>query len=356
MLREGDEGIDRRRLLAGGMGLLLAAGCSTSSGNPSTQRQHTATTPAGGAEPTATATRHASDAASPINSHSSASSPPTTSKPLPHVSAWRPSAGEVNPTVKLEAVRVIEEVGSWEVGHDGISAAASRVAALGQPSRLVRQAHPLLGRGSRAIVQVVDAQYGGLLAASASVLVVCRQWRAGPDGRLIVGGTTVDVRVRIQRGHWVVEDLRPAHPGKPSPALPSVARRVLASSHIVLPAASAADVRSGQVHASVLRALLGLAKDFRIDVSVIRSGHPRLVFGTDRPSDHPLGRAFDTWRINGQAVVDPHTPKAMVVDYMRAAAAAGSYNVGGPYQLRGPGNQFFTDPTHHDHVHAGFPP
>ena len=44
----------------------------------------------------------------------------------------------------------------------------------------------------------------------------------------------------------------------------------------------------------------------------------------------------------------------MVVAYMRAAAAAGSYNVGGPYQLLGPGNQFFSDPTHHDHVHAGF--
>ena len=44
----------------------------------------------------------------------------------------------------------------------------------------------------------------------------------------------------------------------------------------------------------------------------------------------------------------------MVVDYMLAAAAAGSYNVGGPYALAGPGNQFFTDLTHHDHVHAGF--
>ena len=38
---------------------------------------------------------------------------------------------------------------------------------------------------------------------------------------------------------------------------------------------------------------------------------------------------------------------------MEAAAAAGSYNVGGPYLLGAP-PQFFSDATHHDHVHAGF--
>jgi hypothetical protein len=38
---------------------------------------------------------------------------------------------------------------------------------------------------------------------------------------------------------------------------------------------------------------------------------------------------------------------------MQAAAAAGSYNVGGPYLLGG-APQWFSDDTHHDHVHAGF--
>ncbi|WP_257786860.1 hypothetical protein [Streptomyces fodineus] len=40
---------------------------------------------------------------------------------------------------------------------------------------------------------------------------------------------------------------------------------------------------------------------------------------------------------------------------MRDAAAAGSYNVGGPVLLAGGGaGQFFSDATHHDHVHIGF--
>jgi hypothetical protein len=202
-------------------------------------------------------------------------------------------------------------------------------------------------------VEVIDAQYGGILATSASVLVPCRQWLAGPGGRLIGAGTTIDVRLRARRGRWVVTALHPAHPARALPAPPALARQVLASSRIVLPPASVADVRSGQVHDSVLRALLTLAKDYRVDVSVIRSGHPTHVFGTTRLSDHPRGRAFDTWRIDGHAVVDPDTPRSLVVGFMAAAAAAGSYNVGGPYQLR-PANRFFSDATHHDHVHAGF--
>ena len=80
-----------------------------------------------------------------------------------------------------------------------------------------------------------------------------------------------------------------------------------------------------------------MSRDYRIDVSVIRSGHPVFVFGTSRRSDHPKGRAFDTWRINGHPVVDPRTSRTLVVEYMHAAASAGSYNVGGPYALSGPG-------------------
>lgn len=98
--------------------------------------------------------------------------------------------------------------------------------------------------------------------------------------------------------------------------------------------------------------MLTLSETYRIGISVLRSGHPLNVFGTNRPSDHPRGRAFDTWQINGQAVVNPATPRSLITTYMRAAAAANSYNVGGPYQL--PGATYFSDQTHHDHIHAGF--
>jgi hypothetical protein len=106
------------------------------------------------------------------------------------------------------------------------------------------------------------------------------------------------------------------------------------------------------VHDSVLTAMLALTKTYRIGVSVIRSGHPINVFGTDRPSDHPRGRAFDTWEIDGHPVVSLATSRSLISSYMKAAERAGSYNVGGPVVLSGAA--FFSDQTHHDHVHAGF--
>jgi hypothetical protein len=60
--------------------------------------------------------------------------------------------------------------------------------------------------------------------------------------------------------------------------------------------------------------ILAVARQYRIGVSVVRSGHPKYVFGTTRLSDHPRGRAFDTWRIDGHAVVDKATPKGLVVE------------------------------------------
>jgi len=253
----------------------------------------------------------------------------------------------------LRAVRLVEAIGSWPAGSAGSDAAARRVAALGENPALIRQAARLLGSGDQAELAVIDAQYGGLLPDAASVLVVCRQWRT--LGRATSsGGTTVDVRLRRVAGRWQVTALHPAESGRPEPRPSPVAATVLADHRIDLPPASRADVESGQVHHSVLAALSHLAMTYRVGVSVIRSGHPIHVFGTHRLSDHPRGRAFDTWRIDGHAVVDPATSKRLITGYMHAVAEADSYNVGGPYLLAGAGNQYFSDATHHDHVHAGF--
>jgi hypothetical protein len=209
----------------------------------------------------------------------------------------------------------------------------------------------LQSAGTRAAVEVIDAQYGGILTDSASVLVPCHVYTIR-SGRVVTGGTTVDVRLSRTNGTWRVTSTHPAQPGAAARSVSAAARQVLASDRITLPPASAADIRSGQVHDTVLTTMLELAKTYRIGISVIRSGHPLDVFGTNRPSDHPRGRAFDTWQIDGRAVVAPTTPRALVTAYMRAAESLGSYNVGGPIQLSGAA--YFSDQTHHDHVHAGF--
>ncbi len=281
-----------------------------------------------------------------------ASSPsPSSRSSLPATTPWRPDRADVDPAVKLRAVQVVEAIGAWGAGEGGATAAKKRVAALGAAPSLVDQAGPLLPGANEAALQVIDAQYGGILSDSASVLVVCRQWTPGH-----AGGTTVDVRLSRAQPHWKVTALHPARPGAAVASLPSAAQRVLANPRITLPPAAEADIRSGHIHPTVLQALLRLAGTYRMYVSVIRSGHPLDVFGTNRPSDHPLGRAFDVWQIDGHMVVDPATSRRLIESFMRDAAAAGSYNVGGPVQLSGgaTAGQFFTDNTHHDHVHVGF--
>lgn len=218
--------------------------------------------------------------------------------------AWKPGPGELEPAAKLAAVHEVER---------------------------------------RAQVLVVDAQYGGLLTDRASVLVVTEPTH------------TYDVRVSRTAQGWQVTDVFPSRPGRSALVHSTAARHVLASSRILLPPAARRDVLSGQVHDSVLEAMLAVSRRWHLGVSVVRSGHPLDVFGTTRPSDHPRGRAFDTWAIDGHPVVSPSTPRSLVVAYMEAVTAAGSYNTGGPYLL-GSAPQWFSDRTHHDHVHAGFAP
>ncbi|WP_458247544.1 hypothetical protein [Streptomyces sp. MAI_2237] len=280
---------------------------------------------------------------------------PSRGRGLPRTTPWRPSAAEVTPAAKLRAVQLVEALGAWRPGESGTAAARSRVSALHLGPALADQAGPLLPTADAAAVQVIDAQYGGILADSASVLVVCRQWTRTPD-RVSAGGTTVDVRLVRTASGWTVTALHPAHPGAAERRPPSRVREIMSDPHIELPPAARADLLAGRVHDSVLAAMLRLAGTYRMSVSVVRSGHPLDVFGTRRPSDHPRGRAFDVWRIDGHPVVDPGTSRTLIERFMRDAAAAGSYNVGGPLRPSGgaTASQFFSDATHHDHVHIGF--
>ena len=293
---------DRRRFLLLGLGV-LAAGCSA------------------GAHPAARSATPASSVPAQSTGPSStvSTSPSRTSTPLPAVTRWRPDPNDVEPAAKVTAVRAIERRGNTR----------------------------------RSALQVIDAQYGGILALSASVLVITRAWTRSPSGEIRAGGSTYDVRLVRSGSGWRVVAVHPSRPGPSARQISDAAHRVLRSPRIDLPPASRADVLSGQVHDSVLVAMLTLARRFTLGVSVVRSGHPLYVFGTTRLSDHPQGRAFDTWRIDGHPVVDARTPRRLVSGDMEAAAAAGSYTVGGPYLL-GAAPQFFSDATHHDHVHAGF--
>lgn len=276
---------------------------------------------------------------------------PPSATALPKTRAWRAQSGEVSPSIKARATLLLESVGAWSGSAGGLAAARGRVSAAGFNSALADALGPLLGSGSSAVLQVRDAQYGGILSTRASVLVVVDQWRLMPDGSIRAGGTTVDVRLVKASPHWRVVEALPAHQGTPASKLSSAARRVLSEPRIRLPHAAKADVLAGGIHDSVLRLLFDLSALHVVDVSVLQSGHPIDVFGTSRPSDHPRGRAVDIWALDSKPLVLP-TNHAIASSAMRFAVAHGAYNVGGPVLLSG--SQYFSDDTHQDHIHLGF--
>ncbi|MEJ5946522.1 hypothetical protein WDZ17_14590 [Pseudokineococcus basanitobsidens] len=327
-----------------------------------------------GAQTSAPATPSAGPATSsggPVAS-SSPTPPPTAPAPgpapapLPTPEPWTAGPGEVRPEVKTAAARFVEGAGSWGSAGDGAAAAlVERSAVAGllgegvDASALAAALEPLADAGATAAAaEVVYPQYGGLTEDAASVMVVVEQRLRSADGGLVRRGTTLDVRTAPSPdGRWRVTGVRPAD-ARPAPsgARPLV-EEVLASPHVRLPDAAAADVRSGLVDDAVLRVLLGVARDHVLDVSVVRTGHPVEVFGTDRTSNHSRGRAVDVWRVDGRPVVDPAS-RDVVVQALRTAGAAGATEVGGPVDLDGPRQEgqtggYFSDDLHADHLHLG---
>ncbi len=342
--------VSRRQVLSAVLGAGLLAACS----------RVPAESPAGSAtavaDPTATPTGPSASTPGPsatgTTATPAASSDSTAGRAaLPATHAWMARAGEVEPAVKRQATRLVEAVGTWTAGGGGAAAARDRARAAGFDPGLADALGPLVGAGDAAVVQVRDAQYGGILATTSSVLVVVDQWRAGADGVVHAGGTTVDVRLVRAAPRWRVVEAHPAAPGPPVTTLGLAARRVLDDARVRLPHAARADVAAGRVHDSVLGLLLSLGSAHVVDVSVLRSGHPLQVFGTSRTSDHPRGRAVDVWALDSRPLVVPSNHRLAEAG-MRFAVTHGAYNVGGPVLLGG--RQYFSDRTHQDHIHLGF--
>lgn len=195
------------------------------------------------------------------------------------------------------------------------------------------------------VERVTFTQYFGYAPPLASILVEADF----ADG----GGTTYDVRISRSSGAWAVDSVEPAEPARALAAPGPLVREVLGSDRIDLNWAGRRDVAAGRMADSVLRSMLAVAEDHRIEVSVLVSAHPVQVFGTDRRSSHPDGLAYDIGRIDGRLVVDPRAA-GLVRQVMRTASGTGAYQVGGPKDLDAGGRQYFSDPTHSDHLHVGF--
>ena len=270
---------------------------------------------------------------------------------------YTPLAGEVEPAAKEAAARLLQTLASWGPNDGGADAARERIVALGENPALVDQAPQLLDQGDAAALQIVYPQYGGLSSdrASASLLTICEQTRylAGePTPRVL--STVVDVRLERDSDRWSVRALLPASPADPVLPMSDGIEAALDNDRLRLPAPARDDLLSGKIVPEVVAMLQGLSTRWVLDVCVLSSGHPENVFGSERPSNHTLGRAVDIWAIDEIPVIDQGRSQWQAV--MTAAHQDfGADEVGGPEDVdKVRGRPYFTDLVHQDHVHLGF--
>ncbi len=109
---------------------------------------------------------------------------------LPSTQRWVARSGEVESSVKARATALIEAVGAWTESRGDLNSARARARAAGFAPGLADALAPLLGSQQSAVVAVRDAQYGGILTSSSSVLVVADHWRAEADVLVTAASTT----------------------------------------------------------------------------------------------------------------------------------------------------------------------
>jgi hypothetical protein len=130
---------------------------------------------------------------------------------------------------------------------------------------------------------------------------------------------------------------------------------VLSHPNIELRPEARADIEAGLVDERVLGALLVLARDHRLGyVGPFISAHSIYVSGTDRISNHALGRAVDIPVVDGTPVSAGNLAARSVAEsLLRLPAPLRPDELGAPWRFASSSVVTFTQ-DHERHVHFGF--
>lgn len=267
--------------------------------------------------------------------------------------AFELSPHEMLPNAKQLAVDVVQTLSTYEP-EDTAADIAERVAGEDRAQELVVSAARLLHEGAWSRGEIVYPQLGGFTATSASVMVVARQTVGFADGEVRDETLTLDVRLVIEDGEWVFDDLASAG-GRPieRPAdLSDEATAVVDDDRIELPDTARWDIYRGVIGHDLLELMALMAERTEYGVIVLDTGHPWEVFGTDRQSRHSLGRAVDVYRVGETHVIDDREDGSDTYEFMEWLYEQSEMtNMGGPWALDDFGGRSFTDDLHQDHLH-----
>lgn len=266
------------------------------------------------------------------------------------------AAGELNGDLKQVAADAVQAFTTYQAAADPSIEVSSKLASMGLPGVPAPAASVLLVADTASEGDVIYPELAGLTDDAAAVMVVLRQRLEPRSGRARTVTRTVEVTLGRDRAGWRLTGLESAGgvPPRNTPPLSVAARRVLRSERADLPDSVRWDIEAGQVDERVLAVVADLAEQHDIAVTVLATGHPYNVFGTERVSNHTRGRAVDIWAIDGRPIVQQRDPQGPVADVARMLLARGVTELGGPWDLDGAGTSSFTDAVHQDHLHIGF--
>ena len=113
---------------------------------------------------------------------------------------------------------------------------------------------------------------------------------------------------------------------------------------------------SGVIDQRLVDFLGWAVQSHEIAISVLKTGHSEFVAGTDRTSNHFLGRGADIAAVDGEDVSTSSTASRRFVEEVIALQSGRPDEMGQPWDdLVGAGGwNVFTDSGHKDHVHIGY--
>jgi hypothetical protein len=319
-----------RRLLVVLAGTLAAAGCGGGGGS------------------------RARDTPQPASSGTPAPEAPAPRVAWPAPVRYAPDRAEDYPNGKRLAARVAARAVTYPRGASARQVARRLGPSAAGTAALAAAIEPVVERKLESSGRVVYPQLSGVTPTSLGAMVVVRQRLRGPAGERRTVTRVFDVRLRRSGGPWRLDRIGSVG-GKAVPrpqTLSPAARRVIGNANITLTDSARWDIYRGDIDAGLLGALDRFAERRRISVSVLRSGHPREVWETSRPSAHSRGYAADIYAVDGRLVVRQREAGEPAHALAESVVAAGAAQVGSPWILGPGGRRSFSDPVHQDHLHV----